>query len=57
MSWLLALALTDTGWSAMAWVKNLTNTAYTNSTYQTGSTVNTLYNAPRMYGMSVTKRF
>jgi len=51
------LILTDTGWSAMAWVKNLTNTAYTNSTYQTGSTVNTLYNAPRMYGVSLTRRF
>jgi iron complex outermembrane receptor protein len=39
------------------WGKNLTDAAYTNSTFQNGSTVNTLYNMPRTYGLSATKRF
>jgi len=45
------------GWSMMFWGKNLTNCEYTNSTYQNSSTVNTLYNMPRTYGVSLTKNF
>jgi iron complex outermembrane receptor protein len=51
------LLLPAKGWTAMVWGKNLTNTEYTNSTFQNGSVVNTLYNMPRTYGISVTKRF
>lgn len=51
------LILNDTGWSAMAWVKNLTNHAYTNTTFQNGSILVALYNLPRTYGISLTKRF
>jgi iron complex outermembrane receptor protein len=44
-------------WSVMLWVKNLTDCEYTNSTYQNGSTVNTLYNMPRTFGVSFNKSF
>lgn len=51
------LIMPDNGWTASLWGKNLTNEAYTNSTFQNGSTVNTVYNMPRTYGISITKKF
>lgn len=42
---------------AAFWMKNITNEAYTNSTFQNGSAVNTLYNMPRTYGVTLSKSF
>ena len=53
----LQLIMPETGWTASLWAKNLTNDEYTNSTFQNGSAVNTVYNMPRTYGLSVTKKF
>lgn len=53
----LQLIMPDKGWTASAWVKNLTNDEYTNSTFQNGSAVNTVYNMPRTYGLSITRKF
>jgi len=53
----LQLIMPETGWTASLWAKNLTNDEYTNSTFQNGSAVNTVYNMPRTYGLSFTKKF
>jgi iron complex outermembrane receptor protein len=53
----LQLIMPSKNLTFMLWVKNLTDCEYTNSTYQSGSTVNTLFNMPRTFGISVNKSF